>query len=128
MKISAYYFYSNVNGNPYSSPCGSTSNQQTLIDNQSVRVFHIYFWRVFGVIAQKNTLKRLASGCSCNSISYVEICCKGNTFSDTYNYTPILFLSTVSDCLTKAAATKPPQEGDSPTPQPLADSQPSESL
>lgn len=28
MKISAYYFYSNVNGNPYSSPCGSTKNSR----------------------------------------------------------------------------------------------------
>ena len=34
----------------------------------------------------------------------------------------------VPDWLTKAAATKPPQEGDSPTPQPLADRQPYESL
>jgi hypothetical protein len=38
------------------------------------------------------------------------------------------FLSDVPDWLTKAAATKPPQEGDTPTPQPLADRQPSESI
>ena len=40
----------------------------------------------------------------------------------------MFFLAWVPDWLTKAAATKPPQEGDSPTPQPLADRQPSESL
>ena len=55
-----------------STPCGSTKTQ-TLIDNSRLGFFHAYFWRVFGVIAQKNTPKHLVSGCVCYSISYVEI-------------------------------------------------------